>query len=129
MQGNKTGRLLKFSPQSKTTSFVSGGIHYANGVALGPEEASVLVVETSHLRVLRHWLKGPKVSPSDKPRGCQTNLDLGFWRFKPSTGCSATVTSVKRTLLGCLFLTCSHFKEQGTRVSRADKGPENMLLM
>ena len=61
LQGNRTGRLLKYSPQSKTTTFVSGGHDYANGVALGPEEASVLFVETTKVRVLRHWLKGPKV--------------------------------------------------------------------
>ena len=36
-------------------------LHFANGVALGPDEDSVLVVETSSVKITRHWLKGPKV--------------------------------------------------------------------
>ena len=61
VKGESTGRLLKYSPKRKTTSFVTGGFFYANGVALGPDEAFVLVSETCKLRVIRHWLKGPKV--------------------------------------------------------------------
>lgn len=36
------------------------GIHFANGVALGPGEEFVLVVETGEYKVWRLWLKGPR---------------------------------------------------------------------
>ena len=63
LQGEKTGRLLKYDPQSKATTFIAGNFAYSNGVALGPDENSLLVVETVSLRVARIWLKGPKASP------------------------------------------------------------------
>lgn len=59
-QGEKSGRLLKYDPKTKKTSFLLGGLHFANGVALGPKEEYVLVVETSSVRVSRYWLKGAK---------------------------------------------------------------------
>ncbi len=37
------------------------GIYYANGVALSADESFVLVVETSGVRILKHYLQGPKV--------------------------------------------------------------------
>jgi hypothetical protein len=37
------------------------GFHYANGVALSPDEDYLILVETDRIRLLRHWLKGPKV--------------------------------------------------------------------
>lgn len=39
---------------------------YANGVALSADESFVAVAETSRFRVLKHWLKGPKVSGSTR---------------------------------------------------------------
>ena len=36
-----------------------------NGVALGPDEAFVLVNETGSYRILRYWLKGEKAGTSD----------------------------------------------------------------
>lgn len=67
LQGEKSGRLLKYDPKTKKTSFLLGGLHFANGVALGPKEEYVLVVETSSVRVSRYWLKGAKVAPPDHP--------------------------------------------------------------
>ena len=62
LQGDRSGRLLKYDPQTKSTTFIAGDFYFSNGVALGPDESSVLVVETVNLRVLRVWLKGPKAS-------------------------------------------------------------------
>ena len=60
-QGGATGRLLRYSPETGKTECLAEGIWYANGVALSADESFVLVVETWTLRVLRFWLKGPKV--------------------------------------------------------------------
>ncbi len=68
VQGGSTGRLLSYSPQTGKTQEVVGGIFYANGVALSKDEDFVLLVESAALRVLRIWLKGPKVSTEDPSR-------------------------------------------------------------
>jgi sugar lactone lactonase YvrE len=53
------GRFLAYDPATKQTRVLIDGIHFANGVALGPDEAFVLVVETGEYKVWRYWLKGP----------------------------------------------------------------------
>ena len=43
---------------------------FANGVAVGPDDAYVLVNETAAYRVMRYWLKGEKAG--DNPWGGKT---------------------------------------------------------
>ncbi len=52
-QGAFTGRLLRYTPSTGRTEVLVEGLWYANGVALGPGEEWVAVVETSRLRVMR----------------------------------------------------------------------------
>ena len=62
MQGGSTGRLLAYDPATGETREMATGIFYANGVTLSQDEDFVLLVESGALRILRIWLKGPKVS-------------------------------------------------------------------
>jgi sugar lactone lactonase YvrE len=61
VQGSLSGRLLRYDPDSRQTTVLAGGFLYANGVALSADESFAAVVETTSMRVHRHWLKGPKV--------------------------------------------------------------------
>lgn len=63
LQGDHTGRLLKYDPTSRKTSFVAGDLFYANGVAIAKDESFVLVAETSRVTIHRIWLKGKKARP------------------------------------------------------------------
>jgi sugar lactone lactonase YvrE len=54
------GRLIAYDPASGATRVLIDGLHFANGVALGPEESFVLAVETGKYRVWRLWLRGPR---------------------------------------------------------------------
>ena len=54
------GRFLAYDPAAKSTRVLIDGIHFANGVALGPDESFALVVETGEYKVWRYWLKGPR---------------------------------------------------------------------
>lgn len=54
------GRLLAFDPSTKQTRVVLDKLHFANGVALSPDQSFVLVVETGKYRVHRVWLDGEK---------------------------------------------------------------------
>jgi hypothetical protein len=40
-------------------------MQFANGVALGPDEAFALVNETASYRIVRYWLKGERAGTSD----------------------------------------------------------------
>ncbi len=60
-----TGRLLRYDPKTGETRVVLRDLLFANGVALGPDEAFVLVNETIAARIVRYWLKGPKAGTRD----------------------------------------------------------------
>ncbi|HVT34083.1 MAG TPA: hypothetical protein VHE37_00760 [Nevskiaceae bacterium] len=59
------GRLLAYNLKTKETKVLLGGLHFANGIALGPGGEYVLVNLTTEYRVLRYWLKGEKAGTSD----------------------------------------------------------------
>lgn len=54
------GRLLRHDLRTGKTDVLAADLHFPNGVALGPDEAFLLVNETAEYRVLRYWLKGDK---------------------------------------------------------------------
>jgi sugar lactone lactonase YvrE len=59
METRPTGRLCRHDPATGRTSIELDHLAFANGVALGPNDASVLVNEWFGYRVTRLWLKGP----------------------------------------------------------------------
>jgi sugar lactone lactonase YvrE len=54
------GRLLVYDPVTKETTLLLDRLYFANGVAVSPDGAFVLVVETGKYRVQRYWLTGEK---------------------------------------------------------------------
>ncbi len=60
-----TGRLLQYNVESKETKVLMKGLLFANGVAVGPDDAYVLVNETAAYRVMRYWLRGDKAGTSE----------------------------------------------------------------
>lgn len=81
------GRLLAYDPKTHLTRTVLNAIHFANGVAVSPDQSFVLVVETGMYRVLRVWLTGPNEGHSDVfidnlpgfPDGILSNGKDKFW--------------------------------------------------
>ncbi|MGD9723790.1 MAG: SMP-30/gluconolactonase/LRE family protein [Pirellulales bacterium] len=65
LEARPHGRLLRYDPASGKTTVLLDGLYFANGVALGPDEAFVLVNETYRFRVTRYWLKGDRAGKSD----------------------------------------------------------------
>lgn len=59
------GRLLVYDFTNGKTDVLLSGLQFANGVAVGPDDAFVLVNETGNYRIVRYWLKGPKAGTSD----------------------------------------------------------------
>jgi sugar lactone lactonase YvrE len=59
-EARPTGRLLRYDPASGETTVALDSLDFANGVAVGPDGAYVLVNETMTARIHRLWLAGPK---------------------------------------------------------------------
>lgn len=59
-EARPTGRLLRYDPVSGQTTMVLDSLDFANGIAVGPGGAYVLVNETMAGRVHRLWLTGPR---------------------------------------------------------------------
>ena len=64
-EGSRTGRLLRYDPETEQTEVMMDGLFFANGVTLGPNKDFVLVNETGMGRVHRLWLKGEKAGQRD----------------------------------------------------------------
>ena len=60
-----TGRLMEYNVETKETKVLMKGLLFGNGVAVGPDDAYVLVNETAAYRVMRYWLKGEKAGTSE----------------------------------------------------------------
>jgi len=65
MEHGKTGRMLVYDPAFNTTKIVLDNLSFPNGVAMCPDDACFLFVETGTYEVKRHWLKGPQAGSTD----------------------------------------------------------------
>lgn len=91
-EAKPTGRLLSYDPQTKQATVRLDNLRFANGVALGPDDAFVLVNETIAARIWRLWLKGPKAGQReifcDGLPGYPDNLSFNesdlFWVALPA---------------------------------------------
>lgn len=65
MEARPSGRLLQYDPAIGRITVMLDSLDFANGVALGPEGAYVLVNETLSSRITRLWLTGGKAGRRD----------------------------------------------------------------
>lgn len=55
-----TGRVLRYEPATGVTTVLARELAFANGLALAPDERSLIVAETGRYRLWRLWLDGEK---------------------------------------------------------------------
>jgi sugar lactone lactonase YvrE len=60
LEHQTTGRVLKYDPASKQVTKVAGELQFANGIALGPDDSWLVVVETGNYRLQRIFVSGPR---------------------------------------------------------------------
>lgn len=60
LEGKPNGALYRYDPATKETVRLLDNLHFANGVALSPDQSFLLVNETAGFRVRKYWLTGPK---------------------------------------------------------------------
>lgn len=81
------GRILHYNAKTKKTTALFGGVNFANGIQLAPDESFVLVSETGFHRILKYHLQGPKTGSlevfADNLPGFPDNIRLnsrgGYW--------------------------------------------------
>ncbi|XP_050365406.1 protein STRICTOSIDINE SYNTHASE-LIKE 13 [Argentina anserina] len=60
LEGEATGRLLRYDPPTKTTHVVLDGLAFPNGLQLSQDQTFLLFTETTNCRLMKYWLEGPK---------------------------------------------------------------------
>lgn len=91
-EGTATGRLLSYNPSTGVTSVSLGGLRFANGVAIAPDQSFVLVNETAARRIKKLWINGPYKGRVETivdglpgfPDNLSTAPDGTFWVAMPS---------------------------------------------
>ncbi|MEL6676137.1 MAG: SMP-30/gluconolactonase/LRE family protein [Bacteroidota bacterium] len=59
------GRLLAYHPSTGETKLLLDSLHFANGIAVSPDQQFVLINETSAYRIQRYWIAGPRKGQSE----------------------------------------------------------------
>lgn len=65
LEASRTGQLMRHDLASGETDVVADGLFFANGIALGPDDAFLLVSETGTGRIHRFWIRGPRAGERD----------------------------------------------------------------
>ncbi len=86
-----SGRLFRRDPTG-TVNIVAGGLDFANGVTLSPDEDFLIVAETGGYRLQRIWLTGPRAGQQEifvenlpgLPDNVSTGSDGLIWVALPS---------------------------------------------
>ncbi|XP_052275147.1 adipocyte plasma membrane-associated protein-like isoform X2 [Dreissena polymorpha] len=60
MEGDATGRLLSYHPETNTTTVLATGIPFANGVQLTRDKQAILLTSTTLAAVYKYYIAGPK---------------------------------------------------------------------
>jgi sugar lactone lactonase YvrE len=87
LEHGPNGRLLALHPQAQRPRTLLEDLHFANGVAVSPDQTFVLVAETGKYLIRRYWLTGSKRGQNDVfidnlpgfPDGISSNGKDRFW--------------------------------------------------
>lgn len=60
VEGDATGRFIKYNPTTKETTVLLDGFRFPNGVAVSKDGTFVVFMECRMARMWRYWLKGAK---------------------------------------------------------------------
>ncbi|WCJ24395.1 Protein STRICTOSIDINE SYNTHASE-LIKE 13 [Euphorbia peplus] len=60
LEGEATGRILRYDPATQTTHVVLGGLAFPNGIQLSNDQTFLLFTETTNCRIMKYWLEGAK---------------------------------------------------------------------
>ncbi|PIN00123.1 putative alkaloid synthase/Surface mucin Hemomucin [Handroanthus impetiginosus] len=86
VEGEATGRLLRYDPLTKTTHVVLEHLAFPNGVQLSKDHSFLLFTETTNCRIIKYFLEGPKSGKTEVvanlpgfPDNIRINENGDFW--------------------------------------------------
>lgn len=87
MEHGGHGNVYAFNPHAGSVQRLMTGLNYANGVAVSDDGSYLLVAETGHYRILKHWLAGDQKGQTDIlidnlpgfPDNLKSGLNGRFW--------------------------------------------------
>lgn len=87
MEHGGHGRVLSFDPATGSVSVLLDKLNFANGVAISDDGSFLLVSETGHYRILKHWLAGERKGSTEVllenlpgfPDNLKSGLQGRFW--------------------------------------------------
>ncbi|KAB2067390.1 hypothetical protein ERO13_A09G212000v2 [Gossypium hirsutum] len=65
LEGETTGRILRYDPPTKTTHVVLDGLAFPNGIQLSKGQSFLLFTETSNCRLMKYWVEGPRAGTTE----------------------------------------------------------------
>ncbi|KAK7266762.1 hypothetical protein RIF29_19417 [Crotalaria pallida] len=60
VEGKPHGRFMSYNPATKKTTVLASNLYFPNGVAVSPDQHSVIYCETVLRRCRRYYIEGPK---------------------------------------------------------------------
>ncbi|KAL5210136.1 hypothetical protein ABZP36_005759 [Zizania latifolia] len=110
LEGEGTGRLLRYDPETNAVHVVLHGLVFPNGVQISDDQRFLLFSETTNCRIMRYWLEGPRAGQvevfADLP-GFPDNVRLGsggqFWVAIDCCRTAAQEVFAKRPWLRTLY--------------------------
>ncbi|XP_052134237.1 protein STRICTOSIDINE SYNTHASE-LIKE 5-like [Oryza glaberrima] len=66
LEARPHGRLMSFDPSTRRTTVLARGLYFANGVAVSPDQDSLVFCETVMRRCSRYHINGDKAGTVDK---------------------------------------------------------------
>ncbi|RAL48307.1 hypothetical protein DM860_005731 [Cuscuta australis] len=60
LEGESTGRILRYDPPTGETHVVLEGLAFPNGIQLSRDESSIIFTETTNCRVMKVWVEGER---------------------------------------------------------------------
>jgi hypothetical protein len=78
LQALPQGKLYSYNPTTKETHLIAKGFYYSNGVAVSEDDDFLVISETDRLRLVKYWLKGPKVGGASKACLFSPHIEQGW---------------------------------------------------
>ncbi|CAH2058557.1 unnamed protein product [Thlaspi arvense] len=68
MSGDRTGRLMKYDPNTKQVTTLLSNLAFPNGVVLSQNGDYLLLADTATCRILRYWLNDTSTTPKSREK-------------------------------------------------------------
>ncbi|KAJ1297841.1 hypothetical protein BS78_01G408500 [Paspalum vaginatum] len=110
LEGEGTGRLLRYDPETNAAQVVLKGLVFPNGVQISEDQQFLLFSETTNCRIMRYWLEGPRTGELEVfanlpgfPDNVRSNGKGQFWVAIDCCRTPAQEVFAKRPWLRCVY--------------------------